>query len=89
MREDILTTKFAKDTKDSEIITFQFSYFVLFASFVVNSLFRFWLRLCRARSFVVVKDFRWVDDFAAQCSYRVFAVANTSKYTPARRRAWD
>ena len=40
----IVTTKRTKDTKDSEIIIFQFSYFVLFATFVVNCLFRFWLR---------------------------------------------
>ena len=43
-----VTTKRTKDTRDSEIITFQFSYFVLFATFVVKCLFRFWLRLCRA-----------------------------------------
>ena len=35
------TTKRTKDTKDSEIITFQFSSFVLFATFVVKYLFRF------------------------------------------------
>ncbi len=43
-RETVLTTNRTKDTKDSEIITFQFSYFVLFATFVVKCLLRFWLR---------------------------------------------
>ena len=38
------TTKRMKDTKDLEIITFQFSYFVLFATFVVKCSVRFWLR---------------------------------------------
>jgi hypothetical protein len=40
-----ITTKRTKDTKDLEIITFQFSYFVLFANFVVKCMFRFRLRL--------------------------------------------
>ena len=39
LTKDILTTK---RTKYSEIITFQFPYFVLFATFVVKCLFRFW-----------------------------------------------
>jgi hypothetical protein len=37
-----VTTKRTKETKDSEIIVFQFSSFVLFATFVVKYLFRFW-----------------------------------------------
>ena len=40
-----VTTKRTKHTKDLEIITFQFSYFVLFATFVVKCSVRFWLRL--------------------------------------------
>ena len=40
-------------TKDLEVIIFQFSYFVLFATFVVNCLFRLWLRLCRATLYMV------------------------------------
>jgi hypothetical protein len=43
-----VTTKRTKDTKDWEIFIFNF-HFVLFATFVVKYLFRFWLRLCRAR----------------------------------------
>jgi hypothetical protein len=42
-----------KDAKDWETITFQFLNFVLFATFVVKCLVRFWLRLCRASLFVV------------------------------------
>jgi nitrate reductase NapE component len=45
MTKDILTTKRTRATKGSEIITFQFLNFVLFATFVVKCLFRFWLRL--------------------------------------------
>jgi len=41
-----VTTKGAKDTKDSEIITLQLLNFVRFATFVVKYLFRFWLLLC-------------------------------------------
>ena len=55
LTKDILTTKRTKDTKDSEIITFQFPYFVLFATFVVKCLFRFWLQRSRAGTFVVIK----------------------------------
>ena len=44
-----VTTKRTKVTKDSEIITFQFSYFVLFANFVVKCLFRFWLHFAALR----------------------------------------
>jgi len=40
-----VTTKCTKDTKDLELITFQFLNFVLFATFVVKCLFGFWLRL--------------------------------------------
>ena len=38
-----------KDTKDSELLHFSSLNFVFFATFVVNVLFPFWLRLCRAR----------------------------------------
>jgi hypothetical protein len=48
IRKYHVTTKRTKDTKDSEIITFQFLNFVLFATFVVKCRVRFWLRLCRA-----------------------------------------
>ncbi len=48
--ENDSATKHTKVTKDSEIITFQFSYFVLFANFVVKYLFRFFCGLQRAKS---------------------------------------
>ena len=38
-----------KDTKDSELLHFSSLNFVIFATFVVNVLFLFWLRLRRAR----------------------------------------
>ena len=47
------TTKRTKDTKGSEIDISEFLNFVLFAAFVVQCLFRFWLRLSRAGFFVV------------------------------------
>jgi NitT/TauT family transport system substrate-binding protein len=50
--KNYVTTKRAKVTKNSESTTFIFS-FVPFASFVVQCLFRFLLRLCRAGRFVV------------------------------------
>jgi hypothetical protein len=42
-----------KDTKDSELLHFSSLNFVIFATFVVNVLFLFWLRLRRIRPFVV------------------------------------
>jgi hypothetical protein len=38
-----LTTKRTKNTKDSEIVIFEFLNFVLFVTFVVNCLFLLWL----------------------------------------------
>ena len=46
-----------KDTKVQEYY-FLISYFVLFVSFVVRCLLRFWLRLCRAGCFVVTTGIR-------------------------------
>jgi hypothetical protein len=46
-------TKRMKDTKDSELLHFSSLNFVIFATFVVNVLFLFWLRLRRIRPFVV------------------------------------
>ena len=43
-----------RDTKDSELLHFSSLNFVIFATFVVNVLFLFWLRLRRARTFVAL-----------------------------------
>jgi hypothetical protein len=48
-----VTTKRTKDTKLSENYYISILNFVLFATFVVKCLFRFWLRLCRAALFAV------------------------------------
>ena len=61
-----VTTKRPKDTKDSEIITFQFFNFVLFATFVVKCLFRvfpllklFWIPIFEFRKHVFGEEIRF------------------------------
>ena len=49
----VLTTKRTKDTKVQEYYFF-ISYFVLFVSFVVRCLLRFWLRLRRVGIFAAL-----------------------------------
>jgi hypothetical protein len=53
----VFSKEITKATKDGNCYL-SISSFVLFASFVVQCLFRFWLRLCRAGSFVVNQTYR-------------------------------
>ena len=46
------TTKHTKGTKFGKEDSFIFLFFVIFVPFVVKIVTRFWLRLCRAGSFV-------------------------------------
>jgi hypothetical protein len=57
-----VTTKGTKDTKASEIDIFESLNFVLFVTFVVPYLLSFWLRLCRAGTFVVKQGGRRYAD---------------------------
>ena len=50
-----LTTEHTKATKVSDIVIYKLLNFVLFVTFVVKVAFFLWLRLCRARIFVVIK----------------------------------
>ena len=57
-----------KDTKDSELLHFSSLNFVIFATFVVNVLFLFWLRLRRIRRFVVRGTFAFNSAAYNQCT---------------------